>query len=129
MAEQRPADTRIEGAANDAAIKGMTPAIETIEAFSREIALMSWQAFVRTIWHIDKLREADRMEEAAAIQADWLKESMEHAVQHTRKYIEMLATFPHGLVQPVSVAVAAAEAAWYANAAKVERLSEVAPKA
>jgi hypothetical protein len=69
------------------------------------------------------------MEEAAAIQADFLKESMEHAVQHTRKYLEMLAAFPHELVQPVNVAVETAEAARHATAAKVGRLSEVAHKA
>jgi hypothetical protein len=129
MAKQKPADTRIEGTANDAAIKGMTPAVETIRAFAREIALLSWQAFVRTDQHIEKLRKADRMEEAAAIQADFLKESMEHAVQHTRKYLEMLAAFPHELVQPVNVAVETAEAARHATAAKVGRLSEVAHKA
>jgi hypothetical protein len=126
MVEQKPADTRIEGAANDAAaIEGMTPAVETIRAFAREIALLSWQAFVRTDQHIEKLRKAHRMEEAAAIQADFLKESLEHAVQHTRKYIAMLATFPHELVQPVNVA----EAARHATAAKAGCLSEVAPKA
>jgi hypothetical protein len=107
----------------------MTPAVETIRAFAREIALLSWQAFVRTDQHIEKLRKADRMEEAAAIQADFLKESMEHAVQHTRKYLEMLAAFPHELVQPVNVAVETAEAARHATAAKVGRLSEVAHKA
>jgi hypothetical protein len=32
---------------------------------------------------------------------------MEHVVQHTRKYIEMLATVPRELVQPVNVAVEA----------------------
>ncbi|HEY4847255.1 MAG TPA: phasin family protein [Methylocella sp.] len=102
MAEQKPADTRIEGATNDVAIEGIIPAVETIQAFAREIAQMSGQALVRTNQHIEKLRKADRMEEAAAIQADFLKESMEHAVQHTRKYIEMLATFPHELVRPVT---------------------------
>jgi hypothetical protein len=129
MAEQKPADTRIEGVANDAAINGMTPAIETIEAFTREIALMAWQGLVRANQHIEKLRKADRMEEAAAIQADFLKESMEHAVQHTSKYIEMLATFPHELVPPVNMAVETAVAARHATAAKAGRLSEVAHKA
>jgi hypothetical protein len=129
MAEQKPADTRIEGAANDVAMKGMTPAIKTIQAFAREIAQMSGQALVRTNWHIEKLRKAHRMEEAAAIQADFLKESMEHTVQHTRKYIEMLATFPHELIQPVNVAVETAAAARHATAAKVGHLSEVAHKA
>jgi hypothetical protein len=74
------------------------PAIKTIQAFAREIAQMSGQALVRTNQHIEKLRKAESMEEAASIQADFLKESMEHAAQHTRKYIEMLATFPHELV-------------------------------
>jgi len=129
MAEQKPADTRIEGATNDIAIKGMTPAIKTIQAFAREIAQMSGQALVRTNWHIEKLCKAHRMEEAAAIQADFLKKSMEHAVHHTRKYIEMLATFPHELMQPVNVAVETAEAARHATAAKVGRLSGVAHKA
>jgi hypothetical protein len=129
MADEKPADTRIEGAANAAAIKGMTPAIETIQAFAREIAEMSWQAFLRTSWHIEELRKADGMEEATAIQADFLKESMEHAIQHTRKYIEMLAAFPHELVQPVNVAVETAEAARGATAPTVGRLSDVSHKA
>jgi phasin family protein len=97
MAEQsaQASGTRIDGA-----IEGVTPAVETIQAFAREIAQMSRQALVRTNQHIERLRKAHRIEEAAAIQADFLKESMEHAVQHTRKYIEMLTTFPHDLVKP-----------------------------
>jgi len=77
MAEQsaQASDTCIDGA-----IEGMTPAVETIQAFAREIAQMSGQALVRTNWHIEKLCKAHRMEEAAAIQADFLTESMEHAV-------------------------------------------------
>jgi hypothetical protein len=83
---------------------------------------MSGQALARTNWHIEKLGKAHSSETAAAIQADFLKESMEHAVQHTRKYFEMLATFPHEPTQP---AVEAAEAARHATAAKVGRLSQV----
>ena len=128
MAEQIPADTRIEGATNDVAIEGITSAVETIQAFAREIAQMSGQALVRTNQHIEKLRKAHRREEAAAIQADFFKESMEHAVQHTRKYIEMLATFPHELGQPVNVALEFVEASRHAAAAKVGRLSEITPK-
>jgi hypothetical protein len=128
-AQAKPADTPIDGATNGVAIEGMTLAVETIEAFAREIAEMTWQAVDRADQHIEKLRQAVRMEEAAAIQADFLKESMEHAVQHIRKYIEMLATFPHELVEPVNVAVAIAEAARHATAASVEHLSDVAPNA
>jgi hypothetical protein len=53
------------------------PAINTIQAFAREIAQMSEQALVRATGHVEKLRKAHRMEEAASIQADYLKESME----------------------------------------------------
>ena len=108
---------------------GMIPAIETIQAFAREIAQMSSKADVRGNQHIDKLRKAHSAEEAAAIQADFLRESMEHAVQHTRTYILMLTSFPHGLIQPVNAAVVMAEAARNATAARVRRLSEVADKA
>ena len=128
-AQFKPADTRGDGPINDVAIKGMTATIDTLQAFAREIAELSEQALVRTTGHIEKLRKAHRMQEAASIQADFLKESMEHAVQHTRLYIEMLATFPHELVQPVNVAVKAAETARNASAAKVGRLSEIAHEA
>jgi len=37
-ADLKAADARIEGATNDVTIKGMTPAVETIQAFAREIA-------------------------------------------------------------------------------------------
>ena len=128
MAEQKAQAKSAGNRINGAASNGMTPAIETIQAFACEIAQMSGQALVRTNQHIEKLREAHSMEEAASIQADFLKVSLEHAVQHTRKYIEMLATFPHELVQPVNVAVEIAEAARHATAAKVERLFAVTPK-
>ncbi len=124
--QAKSAGTRIEGATKGVALKGMTPAIETIQAFASEIAQTSEQALDRTTQHIEKLRRAQSMEEAAAIQADFLRESMEHAVQHTRRYILMLTTFPHELIQPVNVAVETAEAARHATAAKVERLFGVA---
>ncbi|MGH6852344.1 MAG: phasin family protein, partial [Methylocella sp.] len=117
---------RINGAAKDGALNGIAPAIKTIQAFAREISHMSGQALDDSTQHIEKLRKAHSMEEAAAIQADFLKESMEHAVQHTRKYILMLATFPHELIQPVNVAVKTAEAARHATAAQFRRLSELA---
>jgi hypothetical protein len=68
----------------------MIPAVETIQAFRSRSRKCPGQALVRTNWHIEKLRKADRMEEAAAIQADL--------------YVEMLATFRHELMQPVNVA-------------------------
>ncbi|MGH6794306.1 MAG: phasin family protein [Methylocella sp.] len=122
----KPAGNSIDGKASDGAIDGIAPAINTIQAFAREIAQISGQALDHSTRHIEKLRKAQSLEEAAAIQADFLKESMEGAVQHTRKYIAMLATFPHELIHPVNVAVERAEAARHAAAAKIRRLSELA---
>jgi hypothetical protein len=127
-AQSKPANSDIDGPVNDVAIKEMIPAVETIQAFASEIARASEQALDRTTQHIEKLRKAQSMGEAAAIQADFLKEAMEHAVQHTRTYILMLSTFPHELVRPVNVAVKTAEAAWHSTTATVDRLSEVAHK-
>lgn len=128
-AQPKPADTDIDGPANGVAIKGMTATLETIQAFAREIAQMSEQALDRTAEQIDKLRKAKSMEEAASIEKEFVKESLDHAVQHTRKFVLMLATFPPGVVRPVNVAVKAAVTARNASAAKVGRLSEVAHKA
>ncbi len=133
MAEQRarakPAEPHIDGPVNAGAHDGMTSAVETMQAFAREIAQMSEQALVRTNRHTERLRKAHRIEEAEAIQADFLKEAMDHAVQHTRKYIEMLAVFPPKLLWPVNAAVEMAHAARHATAASIERLSEATRKA
>ncbi|MGH6852826.1 MAG: phasin family protein [Methylocella sp.] len=128
-ARAKPAGAHyVDGTADDVARNGIAPAIKTIQAFAREIAQMSGQALDRSPQHIEKLRKTQCSEEAAAIQADFLRESMEHAVQHTRTYIAMLATFPRELIQPVNVAVETAEAARHAAAATIRRLSEVADK-
>ncbi|MGH6838182.1 MAG: phasin family protein [Methylocella sp.] len=132
-AQAKPAATRMNGGTHDVAINGVaingtTPAIKTIHAFAGEIGQMSRQAEVSANQHIEKLRKAQSMEEAVAIQVEFLKQSMDHAVQHTRRYIGMLASFPHELVQPVNEAVETAVVAKSATAAKVDRLSKVAPK-
>jgi phasin family protein len=132
MAEQsaqaKPARTRSDGAIVDVAFNGITPATKTIEDFAHAVAQMSRQALERTTQHLEELRQAHSAEEVASIQTDFVKESLEHAVQHTRTFIQMLATLPPELVQPVNAAVQAAEAARRAAAARIERLSEVASK-
>jgi Phasin protein len=125
-ARARPADIHINGPVNDVALEGMTPPVDTIQAFARDIAQMSEQALVRTNQHVENLRKAQTVEEAASTQSVFVKESLEHAVQHTRKFIQMLATFPAELVQPVNEAVEAAEEARKAAAASIKRFSEVA---
>ena len=66
-AKSKPGDSAIGGPINDVALEGLTPAVEAIQAFAREIAQTSEQALDRTTRHIEELRKAQRMEEAAAI--------------------------------------------------------------
>jgi hypothetical protein len=77
---------------------------------------------------VSALRQVRSAEEVASIQSDFVKESLEHAVQHARTFIQMVVTLPPELVQPVNPAVDAAGAARHAAAARIERLSEVASK-
>ena len=121
--QAKPAATHGDGATN-----GITPATKTIEAFAHAIAQMSRQALDRTTQHLEELRQVHSAEEVASIQTDFVNESLEHALQHTKTFIQMVATLPPELVQPVTAAVDAAGAARHAAAARSERLSEVAPK-
>jgi phasin family protein len=127
-AQAKPAATRGDGAIGDGAFNGITPATKTIEAFAHAIAQMSRQALDHTTQHLEELRQVRSAEEVASIQSDFVKESLEHAVQHARTFIQMVVTLPPELVQPVNPAVDAAGAARHAAAARIERLSEVASK-
>jgi hypothetical protein len=127
-AQAKPAPTRGEGAICDGAFNGITPATKTIEAFAHAIAQMSWQALDRTTQHLEELRQVRSAEEVASIQSDFVKESLEHAVEHTRTFIQMVAALPPELVQPVNAAVDAAGAARRAAVARIERLSEAASR-
>jgi hypothetical protein len=86
MAEQsaqaKPARTRSDGAIVDVAFNGITPATKTIEDFAHAVAQMSRQALERTTQHLEELRQAHSAEEVASIQTDFVKESLEHAVQY-----------------------------------------------
>ena len=137
MAEQsaqaKPARTRSDGAIVDVAFNGITPATKTIEAFALAIAQMSRQALDRTTHHLEELRQVHSAEEVASIQLDFVKESFEHAAQHTRKVADMLASLPLEMaksyqrdwLQLVTTAVQTTEAAQHAVAARVKHLSEV----
>ena len=132
-AQAKPAATRGDGAIGDGAIgdgafNGITPATKTIEVFAHAIAQMSRQALDHTTQHLEELRQVRSAEEVASIQSDFVKESLEHAVQPARTFIQMVVTLPPELVQPVNPAVDAAGAARHAAAARIERLSEVASK-
>jgi hypothetical protein len=137
MAEQstqaKPADARIEGVISDVAINGMTATTKTIQAFALAIAQMSRQALDRTTEHVEALRKAHCVEEVTSIQMDFVKDSLEHGAQHTRKLCEMLTALPLDMaktyqrdwLQLVTAALQSTEAAGHAAAARVERLYEV----
>jgi hypothetical protein len=74
------------------------------------------------------------VEEVTSIQMEFVKDSLGHAAQHTRKLCEMLTALPlemakpyqqHDWLQLVTAAIQATEAAGHPAAARVERLSEV----
>jgi hypothetical protein len=133
-AQAKPADTRIDAAINDVAHNGMTATTKTIQAFALAIAQMSRQALDRTTQHIEKLRKAHSVEEVTSIQLDFVKETLDHAAQHTRTVREMLATVPleiaktyqNDWLQLVTTALQTNEAAGHVAAASVERFSVVA---
>ncbi|MGH6848694.1 MAG: phasin family protein [Methylocella sp.] len=131
-AQAKPADTRCDIAINDVAINGLTPATKTIQAFALAIAQMSRRALDRTTQHIEALRKTHTVEEVTSIQMEFVKDSLEHAAQHTKKLCEMLTALPldmakpyqqHDWLQLVTAAVQTTEAAGRAAAAK--RLYEV----
>ena len=127
-AQAKSADPRID----DIAINGMTATTKTIQAFALATTQMSRQALDRTTQHIEKLRKAHSPEEVTSIQLDFVKDSLEHAAQHTRKVGEMLSALPLEMaktyqedwLQLVTAAVRTTEAAGHAVAAKVEHLSD-----
>jgi len=125
--------TRINGAiyhgrVDNGAITEMTATTAAILGFSLSIAQLSRHSLERTTRHVERLRKSHSKEEVASIQADFVEESLEHAVQHARTFVQMLATFPPGVAQPVNMAVQSIEAARRAAAASVARLSEFARK-
>jgi hypothetical protein len=123
MAEQsaQASDTCIDGA-----IEGMTSKPSKLR--SRDRANVRTSACPHESAH-RKASQSASHGRGCCDPADFLKESMEHAVQHTRKYIEMLTTFPHELVKPVNAAVGTVETAKRRTAAKAGRHSKGAHKA
>ncbi len=55
---------------------------------------MSRQSIEHTTETIEKLRNAHGMTEVLAIQSSYVREAMEHVLQHTRRFSELLTAFP-----------------------------------
>lgn len=81
-AHAEPVDGRID----DIAINGITPATKTIQALALTITQISRQSLERTTQHIEKLRKVHSPEEVTSIQLDFVKESLEFATEHTKKW-------------------------------------------
>ena len=72
----------------------VSAATRNLQAFAAEINEMSRQSIEHTTETIEKLRNAHGMAEVLAIQSSYVREAMEHVLQHTRRFSELLTAFP-----------------------------------
>lgn len=72
----------------------VSAATRNLQAFAAEINEMSRQSIEHTTETIEKLRSAHGMAEVLAIQSSYVREAMEHVLQHTRRFSELLTAFP-----------------------------------
>ncbi|MCI0694224.1 phasin family protein, partial [candidate division KSB1 bacterium] len=141
MAQQDPkaAAPGSEGAANamESAMNALNATSKSIQAISSEIFEISKQSFEHATQTLEKLRNAHGMEEAVAIQTNFVKEAFEHAAQHAQKLSQLMTAFPAEItksyqdawLKSVNSTVKAAETASQTAAENIERFSESAKKA
>jgi hypothetical protein len=72
----------------------VSAATRNLQAFAAEISEMSRQSIEHATETIEKLRNAHGMAEVLAIQSSYVREAMEHVLQHTRRFSELLTAFP-----------------------------------
>jgi hypothetical protein len=131
MAEPSALKTRAirsDGPINDVALKGMTPAVETIQSFAREIAQMSGQVLDRTTRRIEKLRKAQSMEVAASVQAYFFERVYGTCGPTQKKVRRNAGELPARAGAAGKRDGRDGRGGRHAAAAKVERLSGVAPR-
>lgn len=120
------------GAGLDLAASSVGAASKNLQALASEIAEASKDSFDHATKALEKLRAAHSVEEIVAIQTTFVKEAFDRAAQHTKRFGELMTTFPlemtksyqDALTKCVSAAVQTTEAASQAMAANVERFSE-----
>jgi hypothetical protein len=120
----------------DLAVNGVTATSKNLQAFAGEIAQMSKRSLEHATEAMEKLRNARGVEEVVAIQTSFMKEAMEHAAEHSRKFGELMAAFPieftktyhDAWAKSMKAAVQTTEAAGQTVAANLERLSDAARK-
>ena len=107
-------------------------ATRNLQAFAAEFNEMSQQSIEHTKEAIEKLRNARGVAEVLAIQSGYIRESVEHVLQHTRRFSELLTSLPLEMSKSyaelwsksLTTAIKTTEEAGEKAAAEAERLSQ-----
>jgi Phasin protein len=134
MSQQDPRVSPASGM--DEAVATLAATTKNFQAFASEVAEISKQSYEHATQTLEKLRNAHGVEEVVAIQTTYVKEALEHAGQYTKKFSELMATFPLGIgksyqeawLKSINSAIQTSEAASQSIAANVERFSESVKK-
>ncbi len=120
------------GAATELNAIGASAATRNLQAFAAEINEMSRQSIEHTTETLEKLGHARGVAEVLAIQTSYMREAVEHVLQHTRKLSELLTSFPLELSKSyaevwsrsVKSAIKSTEEAGEKAVAEAQRLSQ-----
>jgi hypothetical protein len=131
MAQQDLRDN-IAASGTESVAQGVTTASKNMQAFAGEIGEMSKQSLEHATEALEKLRNAHGMTEILAIQTSFAREGFEHMARHTRRFSELMATFPIELIKTyqeawmkaLNAAGQTTEAAKQNAALNVERFSD-----
>lgn len=96
LEEPKAASTGFRAAASamDYALSAVNVASKNMQAVAGECFEISKQSFEHATQTWEKLRGAHGMDEVVTIQTNYLKEAIENATQHARKFGELIAAFP-----------------------------------
>ena len=111
---------------------GVSAATRNLQAFTAEFNEMSQQSIEHTKETIEKLRSARGLAEVLAIQSGYVRETVEHVLQHTRRISELLTSLPLEMSKSyaelwsksLTTAIKTTEEAGYKATAEAERLSQ-----
>jgi phasin family protein len=87
-------DINPRGADGVAGSNLVSAATRNLQAFAAEINEMSRQSIEHTSETIEKLRSARGLAEVLAIQSGYVRQAVEHVLQHTRRISELLTSLP-----------------------------------
>ncbi|MGO9672972.1 MAG: phasin family protein [Methylocella sp.] len=125
-------NARGANAAADLNAVSVSAATRNLQAFADEINEMSRQSIDHATETIEKLRNARGFAEVLAIQSSYIREAVDHVLQHTRRFSELMTSFPLELSksyaevwsQSVKPAITTTEEAGERAVMETERLSQ-----